>query len=103
VSEYERLHPAAHALTLFRVLPNGEGRCYTATTFPRSPLAGCERLVGMARKVGWIADCDDSYGLLEVLDENGDILADYDIPNARAFSALKKKLNIVVEEREERV
>jgi hypothetical protein len=96
--------PEAHALTLFRILPNGEGRRYSATTFPRNPFQGCERMVRTARAVGWIAECGDvlSYGLLEVLDESGDILADFDIPNAAAFARLKKKLNIVVEEVEER-
>jgi hypothetical protein len=93
----------AHGLTLFRILPNGEGRTYTATTFPLAPYQGCERMVRMARSVGWIAESDDSYGLLEVLDENGDILADYDIPTARAFAALKKKLNVVIEEAASRV
>lgn len=97
------LTPEAHALTLFRILPNGEGRCYTATTFPLAPYQGCERMVRMAQAIGAISESGDSYGLLEVLDENGDILADYDIPNAREFAWLKKKLNIVVEEVEELV
>jgi hypothetical protein len=88
----------AHALTLFRILPNGEGRCYTATTFPLDPYQGCERTVRMARAVGWIKESGESYGLLEVLDEHGDILTDFDIPTAAAFAAIKKKLNIVVEE-----
>lgn len=89
----------AHALTLFRILPNGEGRRYSATTFPNGPYQGCERTVRMARAVGWIAeDGGESYGLLEVIDANGDILADFDIPTARAFAQVKKHLNIVVEE-----
>lgn len=94
----------AHALTLFRILPNGEGRTYSATTFPKDPYGGCERTIRMARAVGWIAArSGDSYGLLEVLDVNGDILADFDIPTARAFAGLKKQLKIVVEEIEARV
>jgi hypothetical protein len=97
--------PEAHALTLFRILPNGEGRRYSATTFPRDPYQGCDRMVRTARAVGWITDTGggESYGLLEVLDEDGDIIWDYDIPTAAAFAAIKKKLNIVVEEVEERV
>jgi hypothetical protein len=90
--------PEAHALTLFRILPNGECRTYSATTFPRAPYQGCERMVRMARAVGAISESGESYGLLEVLDENGDILADFDIPTAAEFAWLKKKLNIVVEE-----
>lgn len=92
----------AHALTLFRILKNGKGRTYSATTFPQDPYAGCERTIRMARAVGWITqDGSESYGLLEVIDASGDILTDYEIPTASAFAQLKKRLNIVVEEVEE--
>jgi hypothetical protein len=92
----------AHALTLFRALQNGEGRRYSATTFPNDPYRGCERTIRMARAVGWIADeSEDTYGVLDVLDTNGDIVADYAIPNSHAFAALKKKLGLVVEPAED--
>ena len=91
----------AFALTLYRILPNGEPRTYTGTTFPANPYAGCEQFVRMCRFVGWIKDSGtaDSYGLLEVLDEDGSILCDYDVRDNRAFAAIKKKLDIVVDER----
>lgn len=55
-------------------------------------------MVRMARAVGWIGgDPDSSYGLLEAIDVNGDVLCDWNVPTPRAFSQLKKKLNIVVE------
>lgn len=92
--------PKAHALGMFRIA-NGEGRRYTATTFPADPYRGCERFVRMCRAVGWITPQPvsllESYGLLEVLDENGDILQDFDIPTAGAFRQIKTRLNIRVE------
>lgn len=68
---------------------------YSATTFPRDPFQGCERFIRMARAVGWIGEeYADCYGVLDVLDANADIVADFSIPTARAFQAIKKKLNI---------
>jgi hypothetical protein len=92
------LHPDAHALTAFRILPNGEGRQYTATTFPAHPWAGCERMLRMARAVGWVGrDPDESYALLEVLNIDADIIQDFPVPTAAAFRQLKKRLNLAVE------
>jgi hypothetical protein len=88
------LHPESHALTLFRVLPNGEGRAYTAVTFPRDPFAGCERTIRQARACGFIAT-DADYGVLDVLNEQGDIVADYAV-TARGFRWLKRRLGLVV-------
>lgn len=91
----------AHALTLFRILPNGEGRNYTATTFPRNPWAGCERFVRTGFAVGWLVRDDDvtgaSYALLDVLDERGDIVQDFPIRDAAAFQQVKRRLNLRVE------
>lgn len=93
-----RVPANAHALSMFRVLPNGDGRRYSAVTFPQGPYAGCERMIRMARKLGWIGEeYADAYGVLDVLNDSGDIVADYPIPDARAFRALKKKLALVVE------
>lgn len=97
------LDPAAHALTLFRVLPNGEGRAYTATTFPKDPWEGCEHTIRTARFLGYIADegeryiLGDGYGVLDVLDENGDIVQDFMVKTADGFQWLKRRLDLRVE------
>lgn len=91
--------PTAHALSAFRILPDGRGRAYSATTFPRDPYGGCEQFIRMCRFIGLIADepVEGSYAVLDVLDENGDIVQDFSIPTARGFQFVKRKLNLVVE------
>jgi hypothetical protein len=95
------LKPDAHALTVFRVLRNGEPRTYTATTFPRDPYAGCDQFARQARAVGWItragATGKSDYGVLDVLNENGDIIEDFAIPDASAFRRIADKLHLRVE------
>lgn len=89
----------AHALTVFRVLGSGEGRAYTATTFPTDPWAGCEHFIRMCRAVGWIRpSTEDGYGVLDVLNENGDIVQDFAIVDNRAFQQIKRRLHLRVEE-----
>ena len=90
--------PRAVALAAFRVLPNGEGREYTATTFPCDPWQGCERMIRMAREVGFVtaSKAVDGYAVLDVLDKDGDVIQDYAIPTARAFQWFKRKLHWVV-------
>lgn len=87
----------ARALRLFRALPNGEPRSYSATTFPRNPYAGCERTVRTCRAFGYLSDATaDAYGVLDVLNENGDIIADYAVTSAKEFAWIKKHLHMVV-------
>lgn len=85
----------AHALTVFRVLRNGEGRSYTATTFPRDPFAGCQRFLRMACL--WLTAEKDGYGVLDVLNENGDIVQDFTIADAPGFQQIKRRLHLVVD------
>ena len=88
----------AHALSLFRVLPDGDGRAYTAVTFPQDPHGGCEHFIRMARFVGWLRETgDDDYGVLDVLDSEASIVQDFGIPTAEAFQRIKRKLNLAVE------
>lgn len=94
------VHPSAHALTLFRALPNGDGREYTVTTFPRDPWQGCEHMIRTARAVGALTDAEDCYGMLDVLDENGDIVQDFGVRDSRSFQWLKRKLHLRVEKSE---
>jgi hypothetical protein len=93
------LHPEAHALTVFRIVGD-EGRNYTATWFPKAPWAGCEQFVRMCSAVGWIKPTkaeEDSYAVLDVLNENGDIVQDYGIVSASAFQQIKRRLKLAVE------
>lgn len=90
------LDPTAHALTVFRILPSGEGREYTATTFPRDPWAGCEHFIRIARKVGWLSPAGESYAVLDVLNAEGNIVQDFGIRDARAFQQIKRRLNLQV-------
>lgn len=93
--------PSAVALTAFRILPNGEGRQYSATTFPKGPWQGCERTIRTANTFGYLADDgSEGYAVLDVLDENGDIVQDFTIIHARAFKWFKRKLNWCVEDDE---
>lgn len=92
------LNSAAHALSVFRVLPSGDGRAYSAVTFPQNPYQGCEHFISTARFVGWLTDpSDDDYGVLDVLDVDASIVQDFGIPTADAFQRIKRKLNLVVE------
>ena len=95
-NEYTRLHREAHALRLFRVLPNGEARTYWAITFPRDPWGGCEHTVRFGLKLGAIRHADeatdDDYAVLDVLNEDGDIVQDYSVPTAAAFKTIKRRL-----------
>jgi hypothetical protein len=94
-SDSVAIAPDAHALTLFRVLKNGEARGYTATTFPRNPRADCQRFVRMARF--WLTEDADGYGVLDVLNENGDIVQDFTIADSAGFQQIKRRLHLKVE------
>lgn len=96
----ETLHPRAHALGAFRVLPNGEGRHYSATTFPADPWGGCARMIRMARAIGCLGS-GDSYAVIDVFDAEGSIVQDFSVPTAGAFHWWKRKLNLTVETPEE--
>jgi hypothetical protein len=93
-----RIDRRAHALTLFRILPSGEGRTYTMVTFSRDPLRGCERTIRMGLKVGWLAAASaDGYGVLDVLDADADIVQDFTVTTSQAFQQLKRRLDLRVE------
>lgn len=50
------LDSRAHALTVFRAVTETEARHHTATTFPRNPYQGCERMIRMAWAVGYLTE-----------------------------------------------
>jgi hypothetical protein len=89
--------PDAVALTLFRILPSGDGREYSATTFPKDPWGGCERMIRTAVAVGRLkAPQAEGYGVLDVLNANGDIVEDFTVPDSISFQWLKRKLHLDV-------
>jgi hypothetical protein len=92
------VHPEAHALSAFRVLPNGNGRAYSATFFPRDPWAGLEQFIRQGHAVGAIKSNGDGpdYAVLDVLNEEGDIVQDFTIPTADAFQQVRRRLKLVV-------
>ena len=61
--------------------------------------AGVERFIRTLRALGYVRPsgvAKDGYAVLDVLDAEGDIIADYDIPTAHAFRYVKRKLNLTV-------
>jgi hypothetical protein len=86
---------------MFREGRNGNGIRYSGVTFPTDPYRGVERTIRTAKAVGWISNQSNAYpaayAILDVLDEDGDIIADYAVLDACAFRHIKKKLNLVVE------
>ncbi len=95
------VHPAAAAITAFRVLPNGSGRQYTGTTWPNDPWGGVEHAVRTGHKLGFLrpssTDPGTGYAVLDVLDETGDVIQDFEITSARAFRWMKKRYGWAVE------
>lgn len=93
------LRPPAEAvgLSAIRCLPDGSARQYTGVDFTRG-WAGVEHFIRTLRAVGYVKPCRaaPSYAVLDVLDANGDILDSYDLPNAKAFKYVYRKLRLRV-------
>lgn len=96
--------PPANAtgLTAIRILANGTMRQYSGVEFDHG-YVGVERFIRRLAAFGYIKPSSSakSYGVLDVLDKDGDIIADYDIPTANAFAYMKRKLNLTVERHDE--
>jgi activating signal cointegrator 1 len=92
----------AVALTAFRELPDGRARQYTEAWTPDNPWRGCEWFIRMCGAVGYLREStpEHAYAVLDAIAENGDILATYDIPHARAFRFIYRKLRLRVAETE---
>jgi hypothetical protein len=92
--------PPAEAIGLsaIRVLGDGSMRQYSAVEFERG-WYGVERFIRTLRAFGFVkpSSTEESYAVLDVLDANGDIIGDYDIPTSRAFQYVKRKLRLTVE------
>ncbi len=88
----------AVALTAFRELPDGRARQYTEAWTPDNPWQGCEHFIRMCRAAGYLRESsrEHCYAVLDAISEDGDILATYDIPHARAFRFIYRKLHLRV-------
>ncbi|MGH9152724.1 MAG: hypothetical protein ACRD03_10080, partial [Acidimicrobiales bacterium] len=79
------LHANAAALSAFRILPDGQGRAYSISEAPSGRVA-IERSLRIASTLGYVgAAGQESYAVLDVLDDQDDIVQDFAIPTARAF------------------
>ncbi len=89
--------PGAIGLSAIRALPGGKMRQYTAVEFKRG-WQGVEHAVRTFRFLGYIkaSSTEPSYACLDVIDDNDDIIANYDVPTAQAFRYIKRKLNLRV-------
>jgi hypothetical protein len=92
--------PAAVALTAFRELPDGRARQYTEAWTEDNPWQGCEHFIRMCGAIGYLCEStpEHAYAVLDAIGEDGDILATYDIPHARAFRFIYRKLHLRVAE-----
>ena len=96
------LRPPAAAIgfSAVRAMPGGWMRQYTAVESDRG-WAGVEHLIRILRAFGYVkpssTEEDGSYAVLDVLDAEGDIIGDYNVPTARAFAYIKRKLGLRVE------
>ncbi|MEV4212537.1 hypothetical protein [Micromonospora sp. NPDC049662] len=97
-SDLPNLHPEAVGLSAIRALPGGAMRQYSSVEFTRG-WSGVEHFLRQLRACGFVrpSNSDTSgYAVLDVLDAEGDIIQDYDLPTAIAFRYVKRKLNLIV-------
>lgn len=92
-------HPPADAVGLgaIRILKNGTMRQYSAVEFNRG-WNGVEHFVRTLRVLGYVkpSSSERSAGVLDVINADGDIIGDYDIPTAAALRYIKRKLKLTV-------
>lgn len=87
----------ATGLSAIRGLPDGSMRQYSAIEFERG-WNGVEHFTRTLSKLGLIrpSSTEPSYAVLDVLDAEGDIIGDYNVPTAQAFAFIKRKLKLTV-------
>jgi len=86
----------AVALRPVRFMRGDEIRNYTATTFPNDPRGGCDIYYRRCKVFGGIASDNDEAGICDVLDERGNIVADFPL-NRRGLKYLCTTLRCLVE------
>lgn len=91
------LHPAAVGFSAIRGLPGGRMRQYSEVEFTNGH-AGANRYHRMFAGTGAIAasSTDPSYAVLDVLDADGEIVQDFDVPTAEGFRYIKRMLGLTV-------
>lgn len=95
----------ATGMSMFRQCQNGDVRQYSAVAF-RHGNKGVERTLRRFTTFGWITnniELKDVYGILDLIDNNGDIIGDRLIPNSKAFQGIKRHLKLTVEDTEPEV
>lgn len=95
------MRPPADAceVSAIRAMPGNEMRQYSRVGF-HSRYAGVEHLIRTLRAVGYIRPSSTTtvgYAVLDIYNDTDDIIFDYDIPTARAFSYLKRRIGLTVE------
>lgn len=89
----------ATGISAIRILPGGGMRQFSAVEFRRG-WNGVEHFIRTLRAVGYVRPTkagEPSYAVLDVLDADGDIIGDYDVPNARAWGYIYRKLKLRAE------
>jgi hypothetical protein len=89
----------AVALTAFRELASGRGVKYTEAWFPANPWQGCEHFIRTCGALGFLRESSadfKAYALLDVVDEDGEIVATYDVTTAQAWRYIYRKLKLRV-------
>ena len=92
------LRPPAEAIALsaIRGLPSGAMRQYTAVEYPRG-WAGVEHDVRTFWALGLLAPTEvDGYAVLDVLNAEGEEVADYTVRTSEGFAYIKKRLCLTV-------
>jgi len=87
----------AHALRPIRFLPDEQLQFYTAVTFPEGPKDGCDIARRRCYVSGGIAKGkEDATGICDVLNSDGDIVADFWL-NDKGLRFLYRQLHLRVE------
>lgn len=91
------LHPAAVGFSAIRGLPGGRMRQYCEVQFTNG-WPGANRYHRMFAGTGSIiaSSTAPSYAVLDVIDADGEIVQDFDIPTAEAFRYVKRMLGLTV-------
>lgn len=93
------LRPPATAvgLSAIRGLSRGRMRQYSAVEFERG-WPGVDRFIRALRACGYVrpSSAEPSYGVLDVIDANGEIVFDYDVVSATAMAYIRRKLGLTV-------
>jgi len=78
MADFETMPAEAHALIPYRFVNGGEDAVeYEGTTFPRDPYKGCYVVWNRCRRYQGEIDPETAYGMVDVVDSQGDILGTF--------------------------